>query len=110
MRACSKVGAAPTAIAPRNRCLASQPRQALIRPVQTLKHERTLPQVVFELVDHLDIVRELKFMEATSPLAYDGWLVDGSVVVDLVTNTKLVAPVDSFIAHDSSIRWSDVTE
>jgi hypothetical protein len=65
---------------------------------------------MFELVAPEEISRELMFMEETSPLAYDGWLADGSVVVDLITNTKLVAPLDSFVARDSKIRWSDVTE
>jgi hypothetical protein len=69
-----------------------------------------LPQVLFEPVDTLEISRELMFIEETSPLAYDGWLADSSVVVDLITNTKLVAPLDSFVALDTSIRWSDVTE
>jgi hypothetical protein len=35
---------------------------------------------------------------------------DASMIVDVITNTKLVAPIDAFIAHDSNIRWSDVTE
>jgi hypothetical protein len=75
-----------------------------------LKRECTASQVIYDVVDQLDIVNELKFMEETSPLAYDGWIVGSSVAADLVTNTKLVAPVDAFIAHDSKIRWSDITQ
>ncbi|KAG1668621.1 hypothetical protein FOA52_001490 [Chlamydomonas sp. UWO 241] len=56
------------------------------------------------------MVRELLFIDKTSPLTYDGWLVPGSADVELVTSTKLVALVDSFIEHDSIIQWSDVTE
>ncbi|KAG1660713.1 hypothetical protein FOA52_014333 [Chlamydomonas sp. UWO 241] len=67
-------------------------------------------QVIFEFVDPRLIVREMKFSEQTSPLTYDGWLMPGSGVVDLVTTTKLVAPIDEFISHDSSIQWSDVSE
>jgi hypothetical protein len=67
-------------------------------------------QVVFELVDNLDIERELEFIEKSSPLAYDGWLGDGSIVVDLLTNTHMVAPIEAFIARDTKIQWSDVTE
>jgi hypothetical protein len=80
---------------------------------QPPKHECTVlfAQVLFELVDRLEIGRELLFIEKNSPLAYDGWLADASTVVDLVTNTGLVAPIDSFIAlDDSNIHWSDVTE
>ncbi|KAG1655623.1 hypothetical protein FOA52_008837 [Chlamydomonas sp. UWO 241] len=72
--------------------------------------ESTGYKVILDLVDPLDIARELIFTEQTSPLAYDGWFVDGSAAVDLVTKTKLVAPIDSFIARDSHIQWSDVTE
>ncbi|KAG1660668.1 hypothetical protein FOA52_006829 [Chlamydomonas sp. UWO 241] len=72
--------------------------------------ESTGYQVTFEAVDPRDMVRELVFSEQTSPLAYDGWILPGSAVVDLITHTKLVAPVDTFIARDSSILWSDVTE
>jgi hypothetical protein len=50
------------------------------------------------------------FSDETAPLTYDGWLMDGSMVVDLVTSTKLVAPLKAFIARDSNIQWSDVTE
>jgi hypothetical protein len=40
----------------------------------------------------------------------DGWLASGAAVVDLVTNTKLVDPIDTFIASDTNIQWSDVTQ
>ncbi|KAG1659792.1 hypothetical protein FOA52_015893 [Chlamydomonas sp. UWO 241] len=67
-------------------------------------------KVIVELVDPIEIVSELMFVEQTSPLTYDGWFADGSAVVDLVTNTGLIAPLDAFIKRDSSILWSDVTE
>ncbi|KAG1669631.1 hypothetical protein FOA52_010791 [Chlamydomonas sp. UWO 241] len=71
---------------------------------------RTGYRVITEYVDHLDIIGELQFIEQTSPLAYDGWFVDGASVVDLVTTTTLVAPLNAFITQDSKIQWSDVTE
>ncbi|KAG1678413.1 hypothetical protein FOA52_015180 [Chlamydomonas sp. UWO 241] len=67
-------------------------------------------KVIMEYIENLGLVQELQFVASTSPLAYDGWFVDGSAVVDLVTTTKLVAPLDAFISHDSVIEWSDVTQ
>ncbi|KAG1668808.1 hypothetical protein FOA52_004902 [Chlamydomonas sp. UWO 241] len=72
--------------------------------------ESTGYKVIVEPVELNDIVRELIFTEHTSPLAYDGWLASGLAVVDLVTKTTLVDSIDSFIASDTKIQWSDVTE
>ncbi|KAG1676448.1 hypothetical protein FOA52_002268 [Chlamydomonas sp. UWO 241] len=67
-------------------------------------------KVIFEPVAYTDVVRELEFVEPTSPLVYDGWLADGSMVVELAIHTKMTAPLDSFVARDSRLQWSDVTE
>ncbi|KAG1669976.1 hypothetical protein FOA52_016237 [Chlamydomonas sp. UWO 241] len=56
------------------------------------------------------MVKELIFNEHTAPLTYYGWFMDGLLVVDVITNTKLVASIDEFVAQDSNIQWADVTE
>ncbi|KAG1676736.1 hypothetical protein FOA52_005025 [Chlamydomonas sp. UWO 241] len=92
------------------RILAPQPAAADMDRISHDFQERTGYKVIIELVDPRYIVRELVFAEHTSPLAYDGWLMPGSGVVDLFTTTEMVAQIDSFITRDSNIQWSDVTE
>ncbi|KAG1669082.1 hypothetical protein FOA52_004001 [Chlamydomonas sp. UWO 241] len=92
------------------RILTPQQGETDVRRVALDFQEQTGYKVIVEVIDHLDIVRELSFTDKTSPLTYNGWIIPGSAVSELILNTKLVAPVDAFIVHDSKIQWSDVTD
>ncbi|KAG1660559.1 hypothetical protein FOA52_002003 [Chlamydomonas sp. UWO 241] len=67
-------------------------------------------QVIADFVESTEVVSELIWAEKNAPLTYDGWVGDSSTVVEIITNTKMIAPIDNFIRADGVLQWPDVLE
>ncbi|KAG1658834.1 hypothetical protein FOA52_008259 [Chlamydomonas sp. UWO 241] len=65
-------------------------------------------RIIIDDVDYTEIVSELVFAENNAPLTYDGWIADASGVVDVMTSTSMLGPIDRFIQADDALNWPDV--
>ncbi|KAG1660556.1 hypothetical protein FOA52_002000 [Chlamydomonas sp. UWO 241] len=110
------------------RCMGGGPDKADLRPLRLLSHSYStedmprlvaqfqeatgwqVGQVIVDYVDLADVVPELIWAEKNAPLTYDGWVGDSSTVVEIITNTKMIAPIDDFIRADVALQWPDVLE
>ncbi|KAG1669680.1 hypothetical protein FOA52_002064 [Chlamydomonas sp. UWO 241] len=107
-----------------NRCLRSE---NAIRPLRLLHSEfasvadgaaslvaefqaKTGWKVIVDYVPSDRIVSELQWADKHVPLTYDGWIADASTLMDTMTSTTMVAPIDSFIRADDALQWPDVIE
>ncbi|KAG1677569.1 hypothetical protein FOA52_014467 [Chlamydomonas sp. UWO 241] len=70
----------------------------------------TNTKVIVDFVQSQDLLQELIWAEKNAPLTYDGWIADSTTVVDIMSNTKMLASIDSLIRADTALQWPDVLD
>ncbi|KAG1668893.1 hypothetical protein FOA52_016062 [Chlamydomonas sp. UWO 241] len=67
-------------------------------------------KIITDWIEPAAIVSELVWTNKHAPLTYDGWISDSTTVVDIITSTTMLAPINSFIRADETLQWPDVTK